>query len=162
MSIRRRVERRETERMSDTTYRWMMRIFDVVDFFLPHVSERVQRFGITEGMTVVDYDCGPGRYATEFASRLVGESGKVYAVDIHEMGIEAVRQKIEERGIANIEPALVSGYDSGLLDGVADVVCAIDMFFVIKEPAAFLGEMKRITKPYTIPYTKSCGRGYCQ
>lgn len=146
MSIRHRAERRETERMSDTTYRWMMRVFDVVDFFLPHVPERVQGFGITEGMTVVDYGCGPGRYATEFA-KLVGESGKVYAVDIHEMGIEAVRQKIEERGITNIEPVLVSGYDSGLPDGVADVVCAIDMFFVIKEPTAFLDELKRITKP---------------
>jgi len=33
-----------------------------------------------------------------------------------------------------------------LPDDVADVVCAIDMFFIIKKPTEFLAELKRITK----------------
>jgi ubiquinone/menaquinone biosynthesis C-methylase UbiE len=41
---------------------------------------------------------------------------------------------------------LINGYDSTLPDDIADVVCAIDMFFIIKEPAAFLGELRRIVK----------------
>jgi len=31
-------------------------------------------------------------------------------------------------------------------DNVADVVCAIDMFFTIKKPSEFLAELKRIIK----------------
>ena len=46
----------------------------------------------------------------------------------------------------NIIPLLVTGYQSDILNNVADMVCAIDMFFIIKEPTEFLKELKRITK----------------
>jgi len=57
-----------------------------------------------------------------------------------------VKQKIDEYGFKNIVPVLAKGYDSTLLDHVADIVCAIDMFFIIKNPTEFLAELKRITK----------------
>ena len=139
-------EKRETERMSDASFRMMILLFRIVDFFFfSHINKRVRRFGIESGMTVVDYGCGPGRYATRFAE-LVGEEGKVYAVDIHELAVEAVKKKIEKHNLKNIEPILVDGYNSGLPDNIADVVCAIDMFFGIRKPTEFLVEMKRITK----------------
>jgi ubiquinone/menaquinone biosynthesis C-methylase UbiE len=94
----------------------------------------------------VDYGCGPGRYTTRFA-RLVGETGMVYAVDIHELAIEAVKREIARHELENVRPILARGYESGIADNVADVVCAIDMFFIIKASTAFLGELKRITKP---------------
>jgi ubiquinone/menaquinone biosynthesis C-methylase UbiE len=119
--------------------------FKIVDFFYPYIKKRVKKFGIEEGMTVVDYGCGPGRYATKIAE-IVGEKGKVYALDIHELAIEAVKSKIKKYDLANIQPILINGYDSTLPDDIADVVCAIDMFFIIKEPAAFLGELRRIVK----------------
>ncbi len=119
--------------------------FKIVDFFYPYIKKRVKKFGIMEGMTVVDYGCGPGRYATKIAE-IVGEKGKVYALDIHELAIEAVGSKIKKYDIANIQPVLINGYDSTLPDDTADVVYAIDMFFMIKEPAAFLGELRRIVK----------------
>ena len=145
MSIIRRLGRRKTERMSDRSFRMMTVAFKVVDFFYPYISKRVKKFGIEEGMTVVDYGCGPGRYATKFAD-LVGEKGKVYAIDIHEMAIEAVKKKIAKRNLTNIEPVLADSYDSTLPDGVADLVCAIDMFWIINKPTEFLGELKRIVQ----------------
>ena len=48
--------------------------------------------------------------------------------------------------VNNIEPVLIEGYDSTLPDNVADIVCAIDMFFIIKKPTKFLGELKRLIK----------------
>lgn len=146
MSIRRTAEKRETERMTDLGFRLMNLAFQVIDFVHPYINKRVKAFGIATGMTVVDYGCGPGRYTTRFA-RLVGGEGKVYAVDIHPLAIQAVRDKMAAGGLSNVEPVLAAGYDSGLPDGAADVVCALDMFFGIKEPAAFLSELKRITKP---------------
>jgi ubiquinone/menaquinone biosynthesis C-methylase UbiE len=134
------------ERMSDTNYKLMVFTMNVIDILFSHIEKRVKGFGIQPGMTVVDYGCGPGRYTVHY-SRLAGRQGKVYAVDIHEMAIDLVRRKMERYGLDNVEPVLASGYDSGLPDHVADMVTAIDMFFAIRDQAAFLAELRRIAKP---------------
>ena len=131
--------------MSNSSFRMMILLFDIIDFFYPHVARRAKRFGITEGMTVVDYGCGPGRYTVNLAA-LVGERGKVYAIDIHELAVETVKKRIAKRNLTNVQPILIEGYNSTLPDETADVVCAIDMFFIINNPAAFLAEIKRIVK----------------
>jgi ubiquinone/menaquinone biosynthesis C-methylase UbiE len=143
--LRKKAKKQETERMSDRSFQMMTLFMRVVDFFVPYVKKRVKGFGIQEGNTVVDYGCGPGRYAIQLAE-LVGQEGKIYAVDIHELAIEAVKKKIEKYNLPNIEPVLMDGYNSGLPDSIANVVCAIDMFFIIKKPTEFLVELKRITK----------------
>jgi ubiquinone/menaquinone biosynthesis C-methylase UbiE len=131
--------------MSNASFRMMMLLFDIIDFFYPHVARRAKRFGMTEGMTVVDYGCGPGRYTVNFAA-LVGERGKVYALDIHDLAVETVKKRIAKRNLTNVQPILIEGYNSTLPDETADVVCAIDMFFIIKSPLEFLAEIKRIVK----------------
>ena len=145
MNVRKSAEKRKTERMSDTSFRMMSFFFKIMDFLFPHIDKRVKKFGITKGMTVVDYGCGPGRYSTRF-SELAGETGKVYALDIHDLAIDTVQQKVKKNGITNIEAILAKGYDSTLPDNTADAVCAIDMFFPIKKPSEFLAEIKRIIK----------------
>ncbi len=77
---------------------------------------------------------------------MVGEEGKVYAVDIHPLAIEAVIKKIKKFNLDNVEPVLVDGYTCGLTDGTADVIFAIDMFHNISNPEAFLKELRRIIK----------------
>jgi ubiquinone/menaquinone biosynthesis C-methylase UbiE len=145
MYLSQRGSRRRTEKMSGRSFRMMTFLFKVVDFVFPYIDRRVGKFGIKDGMTVVDYGCGPGRYAMRFAE-MVGENGRVYAVDIHELAIEAVNEKIRRDNLRNVEPILAQGYDSTLPDAVADAVCAIDMFFIIKKPTEFLTELKRILK----------------
>ena len=137
---------RRSERMADWAFKAMCVAFDVIDFFYPNWDRRIDRFGLKKGMTVVDYGCGPGRYTVRFAKR-VGTSGKVYAVDIHELAIEEVKKKAAQLGLKNIKTSLAKGYDSGLPDSIADVVCAIDMFFGIQGPVSFLRELHRIVKP---------------
>lgn len=134
-----------TERMPDSGFRLMSLIMSVKDWVYPRIAVRAQTFGIKPGMIVVDYGCGPGRYTTPF-SKLVGASGKVYAVDIHELAIVTVNQKIGKLGLQNVEPLLAHGYDSPLADHVADIVCVLDMFFGVKDPTLFLKELHRITK----------------
>jgi ubiquinone/menaquinone biosynthesis C-methylase UbiE len=131
--------------MSNLAFRLMDITFQLVDSLHPYIDKRVTGFGIDEGMTVVDYGCGPGRYTVRLAA-LVGEAGKVYAVDIHELAIRAIRHKVDQLGLTNVEPLLAVGYRSPVRDHVADVTCAIDMFFAIADPATFLGELKRLTK----------------
>ena len=148
MGIKEKAEKRSTEKISNAAFRGMAFLMSVDDFLFLYkrtIRKRVKKFGIESGMTVVDYGCGPGRYTVKFAE-LVGKDGKVYALDIHELAIEAVRKRIAKHNIDNIEPVLIEGYNSTLPDNVADVVCAIDMFIMIKEPTEFLAELKRITK----------------
>jgi len=145
MGIQQRVEKRKTEKMPNASFRIMTLIFQVIDFFYPYIRKRVRKFGIKEGMSIVDYGCGPGRYTTKFAE-LVGKRGKVYALDIHELAIDAVKKKMEKYNLRNIEPVLLDGYDSMLPDDTADMVCAIDMFWIIKRPTEFLKELRRIIK----------------
>jgi ubiquinone/menaquinone biosynthesis C-methylase UbiE len=131
--------------MSDTSFKFMNLTFNIIDLFFPYIDRRVKGFGIRDGMTVVDYGCGPGRYTERFV-KLAGETGKVYAVDIHEMAIEAIQRKADKHEWHNVVPLLASGYHSGIPDHVADRVCALDMFFIIKRPAEFLAELQRIAK----------------
>jgi len=145
-----RITNRQTEKMSDKSFKMMSAIFKIVDFFFPYVRKKIKKFGIENGMTVVDYGCGPGRYSIPIAE-MVGVKGRVYAVDIHEMALKKVQEKIRKAGIENIKTSLAKGnddgdYNSGLNDNIADIVCAIDMFFIIKKPTEFLKEIRRILK----------------
>ncbi len=90
--------RPNTDRMPDMALRMMSATFTLKDKLFPSVDKRVATFGIREGMTVVDYGCGPGRYSTRFA-KLVGEKGKVYAVDVQPLALETVKRKMEEQVI---------------------------------------------------------------
>jgi len=146
MASKKRPGRRESERMSDFSFRGMEWLFRIIDFVHPYIDKRVQKFGIQPGMTVVDYGCGPGRYTTSFA-HLVGDKGRVFAVDIHELAIDRIKKRIQKQGLKTVTPVLAKGYDSGIPDGVADIVCAIDIFFGINDPSAFLKELRRITNP---------------
>ncbi len=62
--------RGDKDRMPDIGFRLMSAIMTAKDRLFPLVDQRVVKFGIREGMTVVDYGCGPGRYTT-VPSRMV-------------------------------------------------------------------------------------------
>ncbi|MDG6256845.1 MAG: class I SAM-dependent methyltransferase [Methanomicrobiaceae archaeon] len=102
--------------------------------------------GIEEGMAVVDYGCGPGSYL-KAASELVSERGRVYAVDIHTLAISSVARRTTKYGLTNVIPVLAEEYHSGLPDGTADLVYALDMVHQVDDPRAFLAELRRIAKP---------------
>ena len=49
---------------------------------------------INEGMKVLDIGCGPGFFSIELA-KMVGNSGKVFAVDLQEGMLQKIRDKIK-------------------------------------------------------------------
>jgi ubiquinone/menaquinone biosynthesis C-methylase UbiE len=137
--------KRKTEKMSKKSFKFMNFAFKIIDFIYPYIKKRSKTFGIPKDMKVIDYGCGPDRYTVKFA-KIVGESGMVYAVDIHEMALDEVNRKIKKLGLNNLETILVKGYNCPLPDKTADITCAIDMFFIIQKPTEFLGELNRLTK----------------
>ena len=140
----------EMDRMPDRAFKVMAFIFTIADKF-KSPDKKLDPFNIQRGQTVIDYGCGTGRYLKR-ASELVGETGIVYAVDIHELAIKSADQIIKKHDLMNVHPVLAGGKSVDIPSDTADLIYAIDMFHMVKDPKGFLKELDRITKPGGILY----------
>ena len=68
----------------------------------------MKKIGIRQGQTVIDFGSGNGDY-TLILARVVGEEGKVYAVDKNKEVLDKLVGRTREEGLENIETKLVSG-----------------------------------------------------
>jgi ubiquinone/menaquinone biosynthesis C-methylase UbiE len=98
---------------------------------------------VREGMTALDFGCGPGFFTLELA-RLVGSSGRVLAVDLQPGMLERVRAKT--RGTV-LEPRITLHQCQATSIGVSTPVDFALAFYVLHElpdPAAFLTELRQL------------------
>ena len=114
------------------------------DLRLPRINI-LKEVGIEPGFRVLDYGCGPGSYIVALAE-LVGESGKVYALDIHPLAIRKVKNIALKKKLANVE-TILSGCETGLQDNSLDVVLLYDIFHHLSDPNRILKELHRVLKP---------------
>jgi ubiquinone/menaquinone biosynthesis C-methylase UbiE len=131
-------------RITDVSFRLMSFVFAIRDLFM-HPWLLLDEFRIERGQTVVDYGCGPGSYLRR-ASELVGPEGRVFAVDVHELAIKAVMERIEKENLSNVTAVQADGESCPLPDGTADLIYALDMFHMVSRPTVFLRELNRICK----------------
>jgi ubiquinone/menaquinone biosynthesis C-methylase UbiE len=101
--------------------------------------------GLDQGQVVLDYGCGIGSYTLP-AARIVGESGMVYALDIHPLAIQTVEKRAGEEQIPNIR-TIHSGKDTGLADDSVDVILLYDVIHGIQNKQALLQELHRVLRP---------------
>ena len=80
---------------------------------------------------------------------LVGPNGKVYAVDVQRLMIEAVSRRIEREGLAKIvEPVLGEDEDPKLPPGARpDAVLIVDAFPEMRDPVLLLKNVARTLEP---------------
>lgn len=135
----------ENENIPNIVFRMMSLALSMRDVFAP-VSKRVDGFGIENGSIVVDFGCGPGSYI-EWTSRAVGDTGKVYAVDVHPLAIKSVKAKARKKSLDNVIPVLSTGYPVDIERQSADVIYAMDMFHMVQDVESFLRELRRLLKP---------------
>jgi len=130
---------------SNIAFRLMALTYKLRDLFQdPRRSLEKARLG--NGMSVVDYGCGPGSFTIP-AAELVGPKGKVFAVDIHPLAIKSVGEKARQKGLENVETILVRGYDTGIAASTVDRVLLIDTIHAIDDPDALFHEINRMLKP---------------
>lgn len=108
----------------------------------------VGEFGVSDGMSIADFGSGAG-YFTILLGRLVGENGKVYALDILETALDSVRVKARAVGLQNVETIradleVVGG--SGLPDNSQDMVLLANILFQSDKKAGVIREAKRVLK----------------
>jgi len=108
--------------------------------------------GIRRGQTVLDFGCGYGAYTIP-AAKIVGEQGKVYALDKDKEALDELIQKAESADLKNIERMDTTGeLKIELADESVDVVLLFDVFHSFYFPKAedrkrLLDEIYRILKP---------------
>ena len=114
-----------------------------------HTEEVLTEIGIQKGQIVLDFGCGSGIYAIP-AARLVGEGGKVYALDKNEEALKTVTGNAEKLGLENIKTIHSDMIKTGLDNESIDVVLLYDVIHLIEDRSTLFSEIHRILKPESI------------
>ena len=135
------------KQQSNLHFRFMSFGFRFRDFFQPR-KKVLAEVNIEPGFNVLDYGCGPGSYTT-VAAKLVGETGMVYALDIHPLAVKQVQKMAAKRNLSNIE-TILSDCATGLPDASIDLALLFDTFHELEKPQAVLAELHRVLKPDSV------------
>ena len=130
--------------MSNLGFWGMSVLFRIRDFLLPR-KRLLNEADISPGACVLDYGCGPGSYSLAVAE-LVGETGKVVALDIHPKAMELVQKKAAKRGLTNIEP-ICTADPGGVESESIDVVLLYDTFHMLGDQDGVLKGLHRALRP---------------
>jgi ubiquinone/menaquinone biosynthesis C-methylase UbiE len=129
---------------SGFSYKAMSFMFKIRDIIWPR-GNILKEVGIKPGFSVLDFGCGPGGYILPLA-KMVGESGKIYALDMNPAAILTVKSLAAGHKLSNVQTILSEGA-TGLPDGSIDVVLLYDLFHYLKKPDDILIELHHVLKP---------------
>ena len=99
---------------------------------------------VQEGQSFLDYGCGTGSFTIP-AAKIVGKTGKVFALDYFPRQLEMVERQSQKEGLSNIE-TILSDRSTGLPDECIDVIWMCDVLHEIKERRAVLKELHRVLR----------------
>ncbi len=111
-------------------------------------KNNTRQLGLYEGQIVADLGAGIGAYSIE-AAKEVGESGRVYAIEVQKELLANIKNKAREEGISNIEVIWGDIERNGktkIKDDFVDAVIASNILFQVEDSVGFLEEIKRILK----------------
>jgi len=111
-------------------------------------EEIIAEIGIMKDEVVADFGCGVGYFVLEVA-RIIGDNGKIYAVDLDQKVLDSLKSKALESGMKNIYGILANLETPGstkIPDNSCDVVLIINLLYLIEKKKEVLGEAYRILK----------------
>ena len=119
----------------------LFRIRDVV--WPPEATLR--ELGVMPAHVVLDFGCGPGSYSLA-AARLVGPTGRVYAVDVNLAAVKYVEASAQRQGLENI---VASTRDSpaDLPSCSLDLAIMHDVLHELDSPATVISGIECLLKP---------------
>lgn len=132
----------QTQRKTSEPYKGDLSIFDS-----PGRDERLQinrvmdTLGITRGMNVADIGAGSGWFSVR-AARRVGDSGKVFAVDINPESAEYIKNRATKEGLHNVETIVNKPDDPQLPVNSVDAVLLLKTYHEVENPVALLRNLK--------------------
>ena len=111
----------------------------------PRALDAWRRAGITVGQTIVDVGCGPGYAAFDLAD-IVGEGGRIIAVDRSRRFLDALEAKARNRGNANITTVELDLDEGDLMVSNADAVWCRWVFSFVKKPYELLNRIRKVIR----------------
>jgi len=113
-----------------------------------HPLENIKQAGIKDGSIVIDFGAGLGEYTNE-ASKIVGETGKVYALDIQKELVQLLKERMREKKRENtvfIWGNLEKERSTGMQPNCVDFVIMANVLFQIDNKDIAITEAKRVLK----------------
>ena len=109
-------------------------------------EEIATAIGLAPGQSVADVGAGTGLF-TPLLAELVGEDGRVYAVDIVPKFIEHIEDKAAERGLRQVTAILGTDSSTNLEPASVDVVFVCDTYHHFEDYNAMLASIRTALKP---------------
>lgn len=107
--------------------------------------------GLTYGHRVADLGCGGAGYFVLQASKIVGDRGIVYGVDVLKHALSGLKSKLELEGTRNVilvwSNLEIYGAAKQIKDGSLDIAFLINTLFQSKSKGAIIKEATRIISP---------------
>jgi ubiquinone/menaquinone biosynthesis C-methylase UbiE len=118
------------------------------EWFVEHASQVLREIGMKEGMVILDYGCGTGRFTIPSA-KIVGRKGNIYAADADASALEHLKKEARKQGLKNIEAVLcgTSDLSTGLEDECVDAILVYDVMHEISDREGLLKELNRVLRP---------------
>jgi len=115
-------DRHHRERTSEFSFKTMAAIHDnsLRRLFDPPFRT-LKAAGLKPGDQVLEVGCGPG-YFTVAAGQLVGDDGRIHAIDIDPQAVEVTSKKVKDSGLSNVEVRIADAADTGLADESIDEI----------------------------------------
>ncbi len=129
---------------SRLSFHMMFIEFHVRDWLRPP-ARVLQSAGIQPGMQVLDFGCGPGGFSVA-AARLVGPQGRVWAVDIHPLALEAIGHAVRRHRLENLRALPADCLEEVPENGI-DMILLYDVLHDLQEPERILSQLNRKLRP---------------
>ncbi len=96
---------------------------------------------VKEGIVAADVGCGPGYFSIELA-KIVGGTGKVFAVDLQEEMLQKIRDKIKGTALERIINLIKCEKDEIVVPEKVDFILAFYMVHEVTDKKNFFNELK--------------------
>lgn len=100
---------------------------------------------MSRGFTFIDVGCGDGFFAVP-AAKLVGEEGRVYALDGNDDAIDRLNKKAAMQRLRNLRSNVGEAEETVLCEGCADIVFFGIVLHDFEDPVKVLTNAKRMLK----------------
>ena len=108
-------------------------------------QKALKELKLKKDLIAADFGCGSGGWVLPLAKIL--EDGKVYAIDILEEPLSALRSKMKTFKVFNIEPIKADVEKSSkLFDNSCDLVLITNLLFEVDDKKKTMEEGKRVLK----------------
>lgn len=124
------------------------------------VFSTLEDTGLKSGQTVLEVGCGPG-FFTIPAAKIIGEQGKLYALDIHPLAIESTTLKIKKEKLTNTETVLADITNTNFSNNFFDLIFLFGVPRMIRNELFLndlIKESYRILKPKGIISIKTTNK----